>query len=108
MSDFLIDEVGIHYNASKDRDYRNRVLNRFSAFVEFLQANGLTTRQLLESNSRPPVAFRIMRSDLTDEGFALVKEAYDKWLKAMNSRQSAIDVSLLEKSLRKLRSGGTR
>ncbi|MDZ4781394.1 MAG: hypothetical protein SGJ19_14165 [Planctomycetia bacterium] len=103
MDDFLIDEVGIHYHASKNREYRNRVIARFSTFVGFLQSHGLTVRQLLGPHESLPTTLKIMRSDLTDEGFRLVKEAYDKWLKAMNSGQSATDTTLLDKALNKIR-----
>lgn len=103
MSDLLIDDLSVHYNASKNRDYRERVVERFRAFISFLQDHGLTVRPILAPGERPDVTTKIMRSDLTEEGYALVLDAYDKWLKLVSASDAVIETALLEESLRKIR-----
>jgi hypothetical protein len=44
-----------------------------------------------------------MRSDLTDEGYALMAAAYDKWLRGIDRGKAISDVSLLEKTLKKIK-----
>ena len=103
MDDSVIDEVAIHYNVLKNKVYRDRVITRFATFISFLQQHGLTSHQLLDAGELPTTATRIMRSDLTDEGWTLVTEGYDKWLKAMNNGLDPTDTSLLVSSLGKIR-----
>lgn len=107
MSDLLIDDLAIHYHASKNLEYRRRVVARFRAFISFLQDHRLTNREILAPGETPDTTTKIMRSDLTDEGYALVVDAYDKWLKTMSASDSVIETSMLEESLRRIRGSGT-
>jgi hypothetical protein len=101
--DFLITEVKGLFAASKNLEYRSRVVRSFRAFINFLQANGLTTRQILAAEEPVTESLRIMKSDLTDEGFEVVKAAYDKWRRGHDRGKEIEDVSVLEKALAKLR-----
>jgi hypothetical protein len=71
--------------------------------ANFLQQNGLVRTPLLHSLDAVIDTFAIRKSDLTDEGFALMKKAYDKWVKALDRGSEPQDVSILEKMLLKMR-----
>lgn len=100
--DFVIDDAAAHFAASKSAEYKLRVEQRFRAFINFIQDNGLATREILSSDTPVTANLQIHRSDLTDTGFEVVKASYDKWLRAMDKGKSTSDVSLLEKSLAKV------
>jgi hypothetical protein len=102
MTDFLVADIAVHLAASKNPDYRNRVRQRFLVFATFLHENGLTTNPLLDSLRIKPDTFKIMRSDLTDKGFAVVKAAYDKWLRGHDKGKPIEDVTPLRKALEKI------
>jgi hypothetical protein len=100
MTDFVIDDIALHLAASKNLDYRERVRQRFLVFANFLQENGLTTRVLLDLKvTTIPDNFKIIRSDLTDEGFAVVKSAYDKWLRGHDKGKPIEDVTPFQKAI---------
>lgn len=101
MNDFLIDGAKNHFAASKNRDYRARVEQRFRVFINFLQDNGLTTREILAREQPVTEELRIYKSDLTDIGFAVVKSAYDKWLRRHDRGKDISDVGVLERALAK-------
>lgn len=103
MSDFVIDDAAVHYAASKNADYRQRVTERFSTFVNFLQDNGLVQKPILSGGEMPTEKLKIMRSDLTEEGFEVVKASYDKWLRGIDKGKAISDTRLLERALSKLR-----
>ncbi len=101
--DFPIDDMSVHLAASKNPDYQNRVRQRFSVLVDFLQANRLTASTLVPPSDINANSFKLMRSDLTDEGFEVIKAAYDKWLRGHDKGKAIDDVSSLRKALEKIR-----
>lgn len=101
---FVIDDAAIHFNASKNKDYQERVRARFETFVTFLQANGLTTRVILADGQEVNRELRILGDDLTEEGLAVVKASYDAWLRGIDRGKLVTDVSIMERTLRKVRS----
>lgn len=101
--DFLIAATAGHFSASKRREHREKIVEIFSKFVGFLQSNHLTTRTLLETDQVPDESLKIMKSDLTDEGFEVVRLAYDKWLKGIDKGKPISDTKILEKALAKAR-----
>ncbi|MBI4664769.1 MAG: hypothetical protein HY735_38765 [Verrucomicrobia bacterium] len=103
MNDFPIDDISLHLRASKHKEYQERVVLRFKTFVEFLQKEKLTMRELLPPQEEPPPDFKIMESDLTEEGLELVTKAYDKWLKAQDRGKSPTDVTILATGIKKIR-----
>lgn len=100
--DFVIDDAATHFAASKSSEYRSRVEQRFRSFVQFLQRNGLTTREVLSDDEPVTEQLKIRKSDLTTDGFEVVKSSYDKWLRALDKGKDVSDVSLLEKTLAKV------
>lgn len=103
MTDYIIDDASLHYAASKSAKYRQFVTERFSVFVKFLQDNDLTTTTLLDAGEMPSEDLKIMKSDLTEDGFEVVKSAYDKWLRGIDNGNPIDDTRTLEKSLAKVR-----
>jgi hypothetical protein len=75
---------------------------RHRALVEFLQGHGLTVRQVLKPGEALTDESRLMRSELTDRGFALYQQAEQKWLRAMNRGKDVTDMRVFEKHLAKL------
>ncbi|MEM6776420.1 MAG: hypothetical protein AAF670_02115 [Planctomycetota bacterium] len=104
MNYFVIDDAKAHFAASKNADYKARVEQRFRVFVDFLQENGLATRQILASNQPVTDELQIKKSDLTDDGFSVVKAAYDKWLRGLDKGKAITDVTVLKKALEKVES----
>jgi hypothetical protein len=104
MQDFVIDQVSWHWESGSEPP--EKTLVRFKAIAGFLQRHGLVKKTLLGEKDEPTERFCIRASDLTDEGLRLMKESYDRWLKRVDQGKTAPnDVSLLERSLAKLRSG---
>ena len=103
MNDFVIDDAAVHFAASKNVEYKARVTQRFETLIRFLQSHSLTTREILGECVIPNETTKLMRSDLTDEGFEVVRAGYDKWLRRMDSGKPITDISPLEKALEKQR-----
>ncbi|WP_428308510.1 hypothetical protein [Lacipirellula sp.] len=103
MDDFVIDDAGVHFSASKNLEYRARVVERLRVFVDFLQSNGLATRVILEPGETPSETLKIRRSDLSEAGFQVVLKSYDKWLRGIDKGRAISDTSLLEKALEQLK-----
>ena len=103
MDDFIIDEVSWHLNTPDNPEGPTHIRDRFRAIVMFLQANGLCTRDLLSPDQTIADNFAIHSGDLTETGLAVMKSAYDRWLRKIDKGMSPKDVSLLEKSLAKHR-----
>lgn len=102
MNDFLIDDVSIHLATSKNKSYQQRVRARFNAFVSFLEKNLLLSAESKISLANLSDTTKIMKSDLSEKGWLLVKLAYDKWLRSIDRSQNPEDVRILEKELKKL------
>ncbi len=71
--------------------------------AKFLQDNSLTVRPLMRGIEDITEDFAIASDDLTDDGLAVMKSAYDKWLTKVDNGMSPEDVTLLEKALKKVR-----
>lgn len=103
MDDFLIYDVAFHLASSKNRRFRESVMNLYTTLTHFLQDNGLTIRELLKPGDPLPHDFKLMKSDLTEEGFQLIKSALEKWLTWVEGGGAISDVSILERELAKIR-----
>jgi hypothetical protein len=105
--DFTITRLAWHTRRKGNEDRRDAFVAYYKAFVTFLQSNRLTTRVLLETDQQPDDDFVLRKSDLTEEGFQVVKAGYDKWLRSVvDKRKDASDVSILEKAIADLRRAG--
>lgn len=106
LSDFVITKVSWHTGVKGNPESRERIHERTWAFADFLQRNGLVTHRLASGISDMNDDFEIKRSDVTDEGFELIRSAYDKWVRRIDRGTPPSNVSTLENALRKLRSAG--
>lgn len=99
-ADFIIDQVSWHTSVAGNPEDREQVVARFWSVVRFLQQNELTTRILADGPQSIGDVFCIQKSDLTERGFLVMKQAYDKWLKKVDRGMSPEDLSLLERAFR--------
>jgi hypothetical protein len=105
MDDFVIADISINLAASKNRHYQQTILTLYQTLAYFLQENQLTARELISSDNVITPEFKILRSDLTDEGFRLLQAALHPWLRGIIRGQwSPNDNAFLEKGLKRLRS----
>lgn len=102
MDDILIDDMSVHLAASKNRSYQQRVRARFNSFVSFLEGNSLLSVETKVSLNHLSDSTIIMKSDVNEKGWLLVKHAYNKWLRSIDRSQNPTDVRILEKELKKL------
>jgi hypothetical protein len=79
---------------------------RFFALVSFLQGQGLTRRQIVSDISDVTADSELRSTDLTDEGMALIKRAYDKWASSMDITHDYDDIGILQTELTKMRATG--
>ncbi len=81
---------------------RTRTYNE--ALVKFLLGNGLFScpDNWQEFDDWPHFAFSV--SDLTEDGFELVKRCHDKWLRSIDrGKKNLADMTLWQRELEKLR-----
>ena len=102
-ADFIIDQVSWHTTVKGNPETPAMVVTRFTTVACFLESNGLLIRPLLAAQETPHADFSIRRSDLTEEGFQLMRAAYDKYLKQLGKGKPCTDVSVLQKALARIR-----
>lgn len=100
---FTIDQVSWHTATRGNPESREHIIRRFYVIAHFLQERALTVRPLVGDVKDIQDDFAISSSDLTDEGLALMKASYDKWLQKVDEGMVIEDLSLLEKALKKIR-----
>lgn len=84
---------------------RDSIIRDFYFVTKFLQDNGLVRHLLMRNIDDITDDFAISSDDLTDDGLAVMKAAYDKWVQKIDNGMSPEDVTLLEKALKKVRGG---
>jgi hypothetical protein len=77
--------------------------SRFRALVDFLKSNSLVRPGVRLPAKHIPPAFELRTDHLTDEGLALLKAAYHRWMTAIDRGTDPTDVSTLERALKKMR-----
>jgi hypothetical protein len=82
---------------------RDSIIKDHFFLVKFLQDNHLVSRTLMQSIEDITDDFALSSTDLTDDGLAVMKAAYQKWLTKVDDGMSPEDVSILEKALKKIR-----
>jgi hypothetical protein len=102
MADFPIFDLSFELAASKRKSYREELVSSYSALVHFLQDNGLTSRELLASDKAPDHSFKLMKSDLTAEGYEVLKRGLREWM--VRTENPANDLTVLERELTRIRS----
>ena len=59
-------------------------------------------RTILADDEEVTLDTELYKSDLTDLGFLVVKDGYNRWLKGLDRGKPIDDVSILEKTLKKI------
>jgi|SRR5687767_14382411 len=105
-NDFIIDQAKWHTERVRNYSFDNSIIYEyFKNIIEYLQSNQLTTRKILHQNESVDDETCLKRSDLTNEGFELIKKVYDKWTdKVVDKKISSDDFTMLDKALKKIRS----
>jgi hypothetical protein len=103
QKEFTIDKVAWHTKTEGNPESRERIIRRFYSLVNFLQDHRLTNWTLATSIDEITAEFSIKSSDFTETGVAIMKRAYDKWLKRIDRGSDPEDVGLLKKEIDKLR-----
>lgn len=103
--DFVIDKVKWHTQRIRNYEFDNSlVFAYFRSLFRFLQDNDLSTRQLLEDSEDITEETELKKSDLTEEGFDLIKRTLDRWTTGiLDKGKSPNDVTYLARQLAKLR-----
>jgi len=77
----------------------------FSNIIEYFQNNNLTKRTILAENEQVKESTCIRASDLTNDGFSLMKKCFDKWIeKVIDKVILPTDYKMLDNALRKIQS----
>ena len=87
-------------NEGREPYYRNY----FYQLAKFFQDNGLLKKEIVSSLEDIQNEDEIRKSDLTEEGWQLMKTGYPKWQKRVDAGKPASDTSILDKELQKIRS----
>jgi hypothetical protein len=105
MSDpFVVFKVSWLTQAPGLEGDRDVTIQQFYQVTKFLQDNRLVHHPLVQSTADITDYFELSSADLTDEGLAVMRAAYHKWLTKVDNGMSPEDWSLLEKALKKVRS----
>lgn len=100
---FTIFQVSWLTNLSGNEGRRDEIIEHIYRVSKFLQDNGLVRTRLIEDRESITDDFALSSGDLTDDGLAVMKIAYDKWLTKVDNGMSPEDLTLLEKALKKVR-----
>lgn len=103
--DYIIDQVGWHTQIIGNPESTENTHGRFRSLIEFLQRNDLLRNQLLIGDAEITDSLCIKVSDLTEEGYYLMKSCYDKWLRGIDNGKSYNDFKVFEKQISELRRG---
>jgi hypothetical protein len=100
---FIIFKVSWLTKTPGNEDRRREIIDHFHQVTKFLQDNGLVRRPLIASEDDLTDDFTLSSSDLTEDGLAVMRVAYRKWLGRVDKGMSPSNVSMLTKALKKVR-----
>jgi hypothetical protein len=100
---FTIDKVSWHTMTPGNTEPRERTVLRFHVIHKYLRQNNFLRRDLLSENPEIDDTFAISSSDVTEEGLAFIRAAYDRWLRKVDNGMDPRDVSVLDRALKRLR-----
>lgn len=98
-----IDQVEWHTSRPDSAETVEQVHERFRAVIDFLQQNGLTTREILAPTAEITDSTRLHTADLTAAGKQVARSCYHKWLEAIDRGSSPRDLSIFERELARVR-----
>jgi hypothetical protein len=97
VKSYTIDKVGWHTRTPGNTEPREKTHMRFRAVISFLQNNGLTTRTILDENDIIDDDTCIHTDHLSENGKAIMKKCYHRWLKQVDKGFAPNDVSMFQK-----------
>ncbi len=100
---FVVSRVSWHTKRPGNPDPPEFFYRWFWTITNFLQENGLVSRQLAASQSAINDDFEIRSDDLTDEGLEFMRKGYQKWLRMLDRGGDPSDTRILERELAKQR-----
>jgi len=100
---YTIDKISWHTQQLCEPEPYEVMAAQFWHAIKFLQENGLTTRHLAGSINDLDEDFGIHTDDLTSQGLALMKAAYQEWVRKVERGMSPDDTSILERGLERIR-----
>jgi hypothetical protein len=107
--DFIIAKVSWVTKQKGAVEPPERTKRHFRIVVDFLQQNNLVVRQLLAPGQEPDDEFCFRKSDLTEEGYEVIKKGYDRWLRRISDiRKDVTDITILRKALEEVRKSPAR
>ena len=103
---FTICKVSWQTQVKRNYEFdKELVYTYFKQIINYLQENGLTTKTILNKEENISEDTSILSTDLTEEGFELIKKKYDKWTEGiMDKGKSPSDFTIFDKELKKMRS----
>lgn len=105
-NDFIIGQVSWLTQVKRNYEFDSGLCYiAFENIIKYFQRNELTTRTILTQDEKVKETTCIRLSDLTNEGFMLVKKCFDKWMEKVIDRViEPTDYKMLDNALRKIRS----
>lgn len=70
---------------------RSEIIRHIYQIVKFLQDRDLLVRPLVQGINEVTDDFALLSPDLTDDGLAVIKSTYDKWLTKVDNGMSPED-----------------
>jgi hypothetical protein len=102
--DFIIGQVSWLTQVKRNYEFDNNLCYlAFKNIINYLQVNGLTTRTILADDAvNEETSLKL--SDLTNEGFMLVKKCFDKWIgKVIDKAIEPTNYKMLDNELKKIK-----
>src|SRR4051812_32749063 len=97
---YIIDKVSWHTMTEGNPETREETLLRFKVLHKYLQEHHLLRPALQNQHQEIDDNFAIHSRDLTEEGLAFMKAAYDKWLGKIDIGMDPRNASVLDRALR--------
>ena len=97
VKSYTIDKVGWHTRTPGNTEPREKTHMRFRAVINFLQNNGLTTRAILGENGIINDDTCIHTDHLNENGKAIMKKCYHRWLKQVDKGLDPDELSMFQK-----------
>ena len=103
--DFIIGQVGWLTKIKRNYEYDTELCYQaFKNIINYLQDNDLTTHTILTEGELVSENTNIKLSDLTDDGFMLIKKCFDKWIANVTDRRiEPTNYKMLDNALKKIR-----
>jgi len=103
--DFIIGQVSWLTQVKRNYEFdSNLCYLAFKNIINYLQINDLTTRIILADDESVTEETSVKLSDLTNEGFMLVKKCFDKWIgKVIDKVIEPTNYKMLDNELKKIR-----